>query len=375
MLLGHWQEMKAIGQAQGALAALAELLPDDAERVVDDGGVETVPLVRLAAGRRRARPARRPRPRRRHDRRRAAEFDESMITGESRPVAEAEGDSVAAGTVSTDSAFRVRVEAVGDDTALAGIQRLVAEAQATQPRPRRWPTAPPPRSSTSRWRPASSPSPSGRALGDVDDADRPHRHRARHRLPARAGSGHPAGHRDLDRGRPPAPASWSRTALPSSACAPSTSCSSTRRAPSPRAPRRHRRRRLAEMTDDEVLRLAAAVESDSEHPLARAIVAAAQRRRRRSPRHAGSSRSPGGASRRRSDGTASRWAVPRCSASAGSRAPTDLDTRRRLAGAGRPSSTSCAGTTIVGAVALEDQVRPRPAEAVERLQTAASGSR
>ena len=55
MLLGHWLEMKAIGQAQGALAALAELLPDEAERVTSDGGVETVPLDALAAGRRRAR--------------------------------------------------------------------------------------------------------------------------------------------------------------------------------------------------------------------------------------------------------------------------------------------------------------------------------
>ncbi|HEX5946187.1 MAG TPA: heavy metal translocating P-type ATPase, partial [Acidimicrobiales bacterium] len=134
MLLGHWQEMKAIGQAQGALAALAELLPDDAERVGDDGHVETVPIADLATGdvvlvRSGARVP-------------AdgvivdgeAELDESMITGESRPVAKAVGDKVVAGTVSTDSAIRVRVDAVGDDTALAGIQRLVAEAQASSSR-------------------------------------------------------------------------------------------------------------------------------------------------------------------------------------------------------------------------------------------------
>ena len=59
MLLGHWQEMKAIGQAQGALAALAALLPDDAERVDRDGGVETVPVGDLRRRRRRAGPARR----------------------------------------------------------------------------------------------------------------------------------------------------------------------------------------------------------------------------------------------------------------------------------------------------------------------------
>jgi Cu2+-exporting ATPase len=131
MLLGHWQEMKAIGQAQGALAALAELLPDEAERVGPDGEVEAVSITELRVGdvvlvRSGARvPA---------DGQIVdgeAELDESMITGESRPVAKGPGDKLVAGTVSTDSAIRVRVEAVGDDTALAGIQRLVAEAQAS----------------------------------------------------------------------------------------------------------------------------------------------------------------------------------------------------------------------------------------------------
>jgi len=134
MLLGHWQEMKAIGQAQGALAALAELLPDDAERVgpdSPDGAVETVSLADLRPGdvvlvRSGARV-----PADGEIVDGEAELDESMITGESRPVAKAPGDKVVAGTVSTDSAIRVRVDAVGDDTALAGIQRLVAEAQAS----------------------------------------------------------------------------------------------------------------------------------------------------------------------------------------------------------------------------------------------------
>ncbi|HEX6569267.1 MAG TPA: heavy metal translocating P-type ATPase, partial [Acidimicrobiales bacterium] len=134
MLLGHWQEMKAIGQAQGALAALAELLPDDAERVGPGGETETVPLdalrpgdvVLVRSG------ARVPADGEIVDG--EAELDESMITGESRPVPRAPGDRVVAGTVSTDSAIRVRVAAVGDDTALAGIQRLVAQAQASSSR-------------------------------------------------------------------------------------------------------------------------------------------------------------------------------------------------------------------------------------------------
>ena len=121
-------------QAQGALAALAELLPDDAERIGDGGALESVPLDDLRLGDVvLVRPgARVPADGEIVDG--AAELDESMITGESCPVAKATGDHVVAGTVSTDSAIRVRITAVGDDTALAGIQRLVAEAQASSSR-------------------------------------------------------------------------------------------------------------------------------------------------------------------------------------------------------------------------------------------------
>jgi P-type Cu2+ transporter len=133
MLLGHWLEMRAVGQARGALAALAELLPDDAERVTDDG-TETVPIGDLQPGDVvLVRPgARVPADGEITDG--AAELDESMVTGESRPVARAAGDQVVAGTVATDSSIRVKVTAVGEDTALAGIQRLVAEAQASSSR-------------------------------------------------------------------------------------------------------------------------------------------------------------------------------------------------------------------------------------------------
>jgi P-type Cu2+ transporter len=131
MLLGHWQEMKAIMQAQGALAALAELLPDDAERIEPDGGVTRVPVGELGPGDLvLVRPGGRV-PADGAIVEGGAEMDESMITGESRPVLRSVGDKIVAGTVSTDSPIRVRVEAVGDDTTLAGIQRLVAEAQAS----------------------------------------------------------------------------------------------------------------------------------------------------------------------------------------------------------------------------------------------------
>lgn len=133
MLLGHWLEMRAVGQASGALEALAELLPDEAERVTDSG-VETVSLNELQEGdvvlvRSGARV-----PADGEILEGEAELDESMITGESRPVAKTAGDGVVAGTVATDSSIRVKVTAVGEETALAGIQRLVEEAQGSRSR-------------------------------------------------------------------------------------------------------------------------------------------------------------------------------------------------------------------------------------------------
>jgi Cu2+-exporting ATPase len=133
MLLGHWQEMKAIGHAQNALAALAALLPDEAD-LVDGDTTRQVPAATLQIGHVvLVRPgARVPADGTIVDG--GAELDQSMITGESKPVSRSVGDRVVAGTVSTDSSIRVRVDAIGDDTTLAGIQRLVADAQASQSR-------------------------------------------------------------------------------------------------------------------------------------------------------------------------------------------------------------------------------------------------
>jgi P-type Cu2+ transporter len=133
MLLGHWQEMKALGQASGALEALAALLPDEAE-VIHDDTIHAVPVAGLRPGDLvLVRPGGRvPADGTIVDG--AAAFDESMITGESKPVGHGTGDRVVAGTVATDGAVRIRVEAVGDDTTLAGIQRLVGEAQASRSR-------------------------------------------------------------------------------------------------------------------------------------------------------------------------------------------------------------------------------------------------
>ncbi|MGY1718310.1 heavy metal translocating P-type ATPase [Blastococcus sp. SYSU DS0552] len=133
MLLGHWLEMRSLARTSSALDSLAALLPDEAEKVVGDH-VVTVPPAELAVG---DVVVVRPGGRVPADGRvvdGTADVDESMITGESRPVLRGPGDDVVAGTVATDTAIRVRVTAVGDDTALAGIQRLVAEAQSSTTR-------------------------------------------------------------------------------------------------------------------------------------------------------------------------------------------------------------------------------------------------
>jgi Cu2+-exporting ATPase len=130
MLLGHWIEMRSLAQTSTALESLAALLPDQAERV-EDGEVQVVAPTELQVGDLViVRPGSRV-PADGQVTEGTADVDESMITGESRSVSRGPGDPVVAGTVATDTALRVRVTAVGDDTALAGIQRLVAEAQSS----------------------------------------------------------------------------------------------------------------------------------------------------------------------------------------------------------------------------------------------------
>src|SRR6266508_4606759 len=193
MLLGHWQEMRALGQASSALQALAELLPDDAERVRPDGTTETITLDGLGAGDVvLVRPGGRvPADGEIVDG--EAELDESMVTGESRPVPKVAGDRVVAGTVSTDSSIRVRVTAVGEDTALAGIQRLVAEAQSSHSRAQ---------ALADRFAALLFYAAAGagiltyiawRILGNPDDAVVRTRHRAGDRLPPRPRPRHSAG--------------------------------------------------------------------------------------------------------------------------------------------------------------------------------------
>jgi Cu2+-exporting ATPase len=142
MLLGHWIEMRSLAQTTSALDSLAALLPDEAERVENDGAVSSDRTVSVPPSelRRGDIVLVRPGGRVPADGRivsGSASMDESMITGESRTVRREIGASVVAGTVATDSGLRIEVTAVGDDTALAGIQRLVADAQNSSSRAQR----------------------------------------------------------------------------------------------------------------------------------------------------------------------------------------------------------------------------------------------
>jgi Cu2+-exporting ATPase len=134
MLLGHWLEMRSVRQASGALNELARLMPDTAERLRPDGSTETIPvsalrlndlvLVRPGASI----------PADGEVMEGESAVNEAMLTGESRPVKKTPGAKVIAGTINGDGSLRVRVTALGEQTALAGIMRLVEEAQRSKSR-------------------------------------------------------------------------------------------------------------------------------------------------------------------------------------------------------------------------------------------------
>lgn len=134
MLLGHWLEMRAVNSAASALDDVAALLPSDAERVEPDGSTRHVELASLAVGDTvLVRPGGAI-PADGTVRDGTADVDESLVTGESRPVARHAGDHVVAGAIAVDSSLRIEVTAVGEQTTLAGIRRLIAQAQASKTR-------------------------------------------------------------------------------------------------------------------------------------------------------------------------------------------------------------------------------------------------
>ncbi|WP_434530150.1 copper-translocating P-type ATPase (plasmid) [Haloarcula sp. NS06] len=129
MLLGHWIEMRSVRRASSAVDELAKLMPDTAERITDGGETEEVPVSELSEGDLvLVRPGASV-PADGTVEEGDSDVNESMITGESKPVSKEPGDEVIGGTINGDGSLRVRVGATGEETTLAGIMRLVEEAQ------------------------------------------------------------------------------------------------------------------------------------------------------------------------------------------------------------------------------------------------------
>jgi Cu2+-exporting ATPase len=369
MLLGHWLEMRSIAQARGALSALADLLPDTAERVTHDGGTEEIALSAVAMGDvLLVRPGARV-PADGVVVEGTADVDESMITGESKPVAKGPGASVVAGTVAAGGSLRVRVTAVGDETALSGIMRLVAAAQASGSRAQAladraaallfyvalaagvitlvawWVVAGDPEEALIRTATVliiACPHALGLAIPLVIAIATSLGARngllVKDRLALERA-------RDLDlvifdktgtltRGRP--------------------AVADVRAAPG--------------AEPGEVLRLAAAVESDSEHPLARAVVEAARRDGGVVPRADGFESLAGRGVRANVDGRTLAVGGPRLLEEAGASPPSDLTSATTgWAQEGRTVLYLLEDARVLGAIAVEDEVRPESADAVRQL--------
>jgi Cu2+-exporting ATPase len=129
MLLGHWFEMRSVRQVSKSLDTLASLIPDTAERILDSDETEVVEVNQL---REKDLVLVRPGDSIPADGKimeGSSEIDESIVTGESKPVEKSNGDRVVGGTINGAGSLRIRVEATGEDSTLAGIMRLVKQAQ------------------------------------------------------------------------------------------------------------------------------------------------------------------------------------------------------------------------------------------------------
>jgi Cu2+-exporting ATPase len=370
MLLGHWLEMRSIAQARGALTALADLLPDTADRVTADG-TEAVPLASLAVGDIvLVRPgARVPVDGEVADG--AADVDESMITGESRSVAKQPGDQVVAGTVTAGGSLRVRVTASGDATALSGIMRMVAAAQASASRAQ----ALADRAAALLFYVALGASSVTFVVwwlqGDSEGAlvrtatvlviACPHALGLA--IPLVIAISTSLGARNgllvkdriaLERARELDTVIFDKTGT------------LTKGEPAVVAVA------VAEGTEEvELLRLAAAVEADSEHPLARAIVREAESREIPVERASGFEALAGRGARGRVGDDDIQVGGPRLLLDLGLQAEADLAAAMDAwATQGQTALAIVANGRLIGAVALEDEIRPESAEAVDRLHRA-----
>jgi Cu2+-exporting ATPase len=362
MLLGHWLEMRSIAQAQGALSALAELLPDTAERVTTSG-TETVPLSVVAVGDvLLVRPGSRV-PADGVVIEGDADVDESLITGESRPVPKGPGDKVVAGTVAAGGSLRVRVSAVGEGTALSGIMRLVAAAQASASRAQ----ALADRAAAILFYVALisggvtlvfwwlQGDPEGALVRTATVLVIACPHALGLAIPLVIAISTSIGARNgllvksriaLERAREVQVVIFDKTGTltmgrPGVAAVQATAGG-----------------------EEDPLRLAAAVEADSEHPLARAIVDEAKRRAIEVQPAQDFESLAGRGARARVDGRAVAIGGPRLLADLGLEAIPETDAWARE---GRTVLHVVADGRVVGAIALEDEIRPESAEAVREL--------
>lgn len=368
MLLGHWIEMRALGSARGALDALAALLPDEAERVIE-GGTETISVTELQAGdivlvRSGARM-----PADGVITGGSAEVDESMITGESKTVPRSVGDPVVAGTVATDNSLRMKVTAVGDDTALAGIQRLVAEAQASTSRAQAladraaaflfyfaagagvitfivWSllgSVPDAVTRTVTVLVIACPHALGLAIPLVIAISTERAARAGVLIKNRMA---------LERMRTIDVVLFDKTGTLTKGEPAVTGVVA-----------------VEGVTTEELLAIAAAVESDSEHPVARAIIAAAQQTGNPALTASGFQSLTGRGVRATVNGTSAAVGGPALLAELGASEPADIvDTTAAWMDRGASILHVIRDGVVVGAVALEDEVREESRQAIQALQ-------
>jgi Cu2+-exporting ATPase len=368
MLLGHWLEMRSIAQARGALAALAALLPDTAERVNGEG-MEAVPLSAVALGDVvLVRPgARVPIDGTVVDG--TADVDESIITGESKSITKVPGDTVIAGSVAAGGSLRVRVDALGEDTALSGIMRLVAAAQASASRAQ----ALADRAAAILFYVALSAGlitlvfwwlqgdPEGALVRTATVLVIACPHALGLAIPLVIAISTSLGARNgllvkdrlaLERARELNLVIFDKTGT------------LTKGRPVLAAIR------TAGQGEAEVLRLAAAAEADSEHPLARAIVEGAHTRGLDVPTATGFESLPGRGARALVDGQSVAVGGPGLLVDLGLQ-PT-LDTGD-WAAAGQTVLYVVSAGQVLGALAVEDEIRPESAEAVAQLHALGIG--
>jgi len=380
MLLGHWIEMRSLAQTTSALDSLAALLPDEAERVVGDGGnnTEIVPPSELRVG---DVVVVRPGGSVPADGQivdGSADVDESMVTGESRPVLRGVGDQVVAGTVATDSGLRVAVTAVGDDTTLAGIRRLVTEAQNSSSRAQRladkaagwlfwfalsagivtavvWGLLGQPQEAVVRTITVlviACPHALGLAIPLVVSIATERAARGGVLIKDRLA---------LESMRTVGVVLFDKTGTLTKG-EPAVTAIATSRGEEAAASRGEEA--AASRADDDVLALAAAAESDSEHPLARAVVEAARRRGLSIPPSSGFSSSPAVGVAATVCGRRVRVGGPRLLKEAGQTEMPDVLPWRDE---GAIVLHVLVDDAVVGALKLADEVRPESRQAVEAL--------